>query len=471
MAKAKLIDAAHEERLLKAADSVTALVEGGMAPDDAVEKVAREGTFTRGDVETLGWSYNTGRQLRQFREGGGILDKLASFTLSDPAKVIAKIWGSAPEKVAHVTDAKAALDYLSPPTWLAEHSRLERVGELKAASAREKQASAANPTAPEPLSDDARCDMLRRATGVVQRNKQAGEELSRAASNAYDALLCKIADVTDYFRQARQDRLSFAETEAAVRTYIGPKAAKLMDLVYDATELGAKGKLDPKLAKYDEPRCPEKTPIIKRAVDQDSAPFSLIAASVKAAAAVFEARAVLVAHRTKAAQEDEEAMRPFVKAGASEPQGPAKAAGILGTPAVGAALGTMIGRTIGGVPQTKDDMIENAWMDLEDPQHQNELRKIKAHTMLTSMMTDPEDPISGHDPDRVLKAFNEVSQIAPRAAENSASVGPLIRRRLEGKTEPFEAKEMTDIEKGIAQSRATTPDTNILSATPSKLLA
>jgi hypothetical protein len=130
----------------------------------------------------------------------------------------------------------------------------------------------------------------------------------------------------------------------------------------------------------------------------------------------------------------------------------------------------MLSRSIGAAPKSTGELVDDAWLDLEDPQHANELRKIKTHAMINSMMTDPDSPISGHDPEKVLQAYNEIAQLAPRAAEQPAVLGPLLRRRLEGHAEPFEAKEMTDIEKGLAASKAPTPNTSLLSEAPDKLL-
>ena len=129
----------------------------------------------------------------------------------------------------------------------------------------------------------------------------------------------------------------------------------------------------------------------------------------------------------------------------------------------------MLARGIGEYPKTKDDLIEDAWMDLEDPGHQNEIRKIKAQAMLNQLMTDPDDPISGYEPDKVLQAYNEIASMTPRIAEQPAALRPLLRRRLQGHQEPFEAKEMTDIEKGLSASRQGTPSTNLLSDSPEML--
>lgn len=143
---------------------------------------------------------------------------------------------------------------------------------------------------------------------------------------------------------------------------------------------------------------------------------------------------------------------------------------IFGTPAMGAAVGTAAARLIGDVPKGKGDLIEDDWLDLEDPKHQNELRKIRAHAMLNSMLTDPDDPISSHDPDSVISAYNEISSLAPRVSEQPAAVRPLLQRRLQGNVQPFEAKEITDIEKGIVGTRQRTPSGGTLSDAPDSIL-
>jgi hypothetical protein len=45
-----------------------------------------------------------------------------------------------------------------------------------------------------------------------------------------------------------------------------------------------------------------------------------------------------------------------------------------------------------------------------------------------------------------------------------------LRRALAGHTEPFEARELTDIEKGLAANKQTTPSTSLLTNAPDKLL-
>lgn len=442
------LNSVEERQLVEAVKEAVDLVDSkGMSPDDAIEKVATDYKFGRGRIEAMAFAYNTGRQTSQWNQSTNILDKLAGFDLADPAKIIAKIYGDKVDK--HAQD-RVHEEYDHPPDWL-QHQHREKV-----ARAPLPESPKPEPYAPDPM------HALHKAYGLKDHVKQAVDELSRRAGASEDRVRRHVAELVTYFRKAAHDRAPFAHVEAVAKTYMGKNAAPLLDMVY-------------KQAKLLEKRADDKLKTMP-AYDTRLEPFTIIRDGIKAAEECSYARRMLVAGREKAASATEEAFRPFSKAGERKVQEPAsaiwseKAAGLLGTPAVGAMVGTMLGRTIGNVPKTKDDMIEDAWLDLEDPAHQNELRKIKAHSMLNSLMTDPEDPISGHDPDKVLAAFNEISQVAPRAAETAATLRPMLRRKLEGHQEPFEAKEMTDIEKGVAQTKAPTINTNILKDAPDSLM-
>ena len=86
---------------------------------------------------------------------------------------------------------------------------------------------------------------------------------------------------------------------------------------------------------------------------------------------------------------------------------------------------------------------------LNAPDHSDELRRIRAQVMLAEMMGDSENPISEYPPEEVMARYNELAQLAPRISEQSAAMQPLLAKRLAGQTEPFEIKEISDIEKGL----------------------
>ena len=78
--------------------------------------------------------------------------------------------------------------------------------------------------------------------------------------------------------------------------------------------------------------------------------------------------------------------------------------------------------------------------------------------MVAEMMGDPDNPISEYEPEQVLNAYNELTQLAPRLSQQPAAMQPLLAKRLAGHVEPFEVKEIGDMERGLQQ----TQDQNIL---------
>jgi len=539
------IASSDERRLLSAIKTAVDYVDQkNMSPDQAVEKVARDEQFGPGMITMLGRAYNTGRQLGQWRANTSILDKLASYPLCDPAKIVSSVY---PEKVDTKKEAmhKVAFDadYNAPPTWLPDERKLaaqRRDTPLMEKAAADAKAGKVLPVSkPKPEA----ATVLKRDYGKFQRAKNAADESRRHAADCEDKLRHHVADLTSYLKQAACYRLPYAQVEHAAKTYYGPLAVDLCKMAYDRAKLREPGA--------------DKTPVQKVAFDLHHEPFTIVVAAIKAARDVNQARVwakeaqdyfdQVSGHLVPFAEPSSRATAPNQSTSASswnllggtkqaahtpmsllidagviaagdigggvvlnrmgqgEHGGPAargpieddepdpededrlaaieeikdQAAKAMVTPGAEkralsqistSAIGSMISRGLGEYPKTKNDLIEDAWLDLEDPQHQNELRKIKTHAMLNSMLTDPDDPISGHDPDKVVSAYNEIAQLAPRTAEHAGALKPLLRKRLAGHTEPFETKELTDIEKGITATRISTPNTSILNDAPSGLL-
>lgn len=516
------VDTREEEQLVDAAKTATDLVAGGMTPNAAIEKIARDSGFGPGKIRLIGYAYNTGQQLGQWRNSGGILDKLASFELVDPEAVIRSIYKSGAEKTAA---APSLDDYAPPPDWAL---RERRATLEKAAASLPPADPAPAPNPPDPMIS------LRLAYRTSDRAKQAADEAQRLASASADRLNGKLTQLVGYFRKAAHDRLPFDVVASAGRAYFGPSGTQLLDMVYTKSNLAKRG----------EKTAADRPPVLASTLRLDREPFTLIKAAIDEARNCYTLRQNATQAVKTAADAKEAVLRPFVPAEsakrpadsgpwssdaaelikrafsfgtevaaiaagdilahkathqpededpygdvgsmdaelaeirrraagrsrAMQPLSFGKSASIFGSPAMGAAIGTMVGRTVGTVPQTKDDMVDNAWMDLEDPDHQNELRRIRAHTMLNQLLTDPDEPISGHDPDRVMKAYNEIAQATPRVAENIATLRPILRKHLEGHQEPFEVNEMLNTEKGLMAAKSPTPTTSSLSKTPEKMM-
>ena len=85
-----------------------------------------------------------------------------------------------------------------------------------------------------------------------------------------------------------------------------------------------------------------------------------------------------------------------------------------------------------------------------DPTHDAEMNRIRMQAMITDFLAN--DPIiSTYDPDEVLGAFNQVSQLVPRASLQPAVMRGQLRKLLQQQDamEPFEANQLVEVEKGL----------------------
>ena len=154
-----------------------------------------------------------------------------------------------------------------------------------------------------------------------------------------------------------------------------------------------------------------------------------------------------------------ETMSPFAQTPTTP--GVKQAAGIMGGVLLKSLMDQVENRTQESTERT--DAASSGMSDeMADPDHENAIRRIRAQTMLSDLMSNDE-VISGYDPNEVLDAYNEVSQLSPMSATQPALVRPWLRKRLsQGAVEPFEAAEMANVEKTLSQTQNQTfPDPKV----------
>jgi hypothetical protein len=206
-------------------------------------------------------------------------------------------------------------------------------------------------------------------------------------------------------------------------------------------------------------------------IDWDRAPFTLMNRLVKVAEELNAARQSHKEAEDKLKKEAEN-LRPFDLARSPQttsivPQQEKEGFGSFLPIAGGIGLKSVLDKAL--TPKPTSELIEDQWMELEDPEHESDLRKIRAQAMISDFMANDE-VISGYDPDEVLRTYNEIAQMTPRASTQTGIMRPLLRRRLQGHIEPFEAEQATNIEKGLTQTTSSTPDTQRLGNAPSSIL-
>lgn len=96
---------------------------------------------------------------------------------------------------------------------------------------------------------------------------------------------------------------------------------------------------------------------------------------------------------------------------------------------------------------------KNVTGKLEDPGHMEELRTIHSRAVLSDLMNN-DSVISGHSPDAVSSAYNEIVQLSPSVASQPAALRSWLRKRLTaGTLEPFDVQSLAGMESTLQQGR------------------
>lgn len=404
---------ASEARLLSAVHDVCGLVDdSGYTPDDAVVKVARDMRLPPGFVPLVTSAFNVGRVNAQRQAHDSIMDKYAELPLADISKVLQTLYpAEVTTPAAEKNASDIAADYSRPPRLPA------RAPLVKAASA---------PPVARPVPPEVR---MARATSRLAAEKRAWEEARHQAGAAKDRLIMALAEASDYFKfkKAGQDRLPFHVVSANVAAVHGQPGTAVMDYIYARNRLT-------------EPR--EKAAAFT-IYDAQAAPYNLIADCVAAVHDAQEKMAAFEAQDAASAAVVTTELRPHLRY--EQPDGilgprTEKTAAVPGNLFWG-AMGGALSSGIKQVAPSTDELVQGALGELQDPEHESKLRSIKARADLSDFMAhDPQ--ISGYDPEEVLKAYNELSELAPRASAQPAMIRSWLHKRLaQGRLEPFEAGE------------------------------
>jgi hypothetical protein len=439
-----------EQQLLDGVKQAVDLVDNqDMSPNAALQKVAQELGYSPGFVKAACNAFNNGRQLAQWKANDTVLDKLASFPLANYDEIHSSIWGDREEKAASVSS-------FMPKFASYEDQARQELLDMDI-STFEKSASTEEP---HPLVEDYQGELrVKLAFNKLQFERRQVEEARREKVAAEDHLNLKMHLLESYFKKFAYDRLPLAQVEDAAAAYYGKPGAALLS--YVASRFPSEKRASDHQATWSGFRQP---------ADRTAEPYTLISDCIKQAQ-VLNQMTVWLGDAEEKLAEAEGGVENFTQPRSSDNNGsPAiltpsliegvpgeKQASILGGLAGGFGLGVtrnMAGDLAAGEEAASKREVESQIEELDSPEHTNDLRKIRAQTALTQLMSDPESPLSEHDPDEVLSAYNELVQLSPRLADQPSALGPLLNRRLMGNTEPFEIGEALKMEEGLQKTQA-----------------
>lgn len=436
----KTITQETEKRLKEALHKIASYVEDGDHPTDAVVKAAREMDMPRGHVPFVCRAYNISSVNTQRQNSESALEKFAELELADPEEAQKKLF---PDHIPAPSDFRnksaVSADYTKPPVWLEQRKRAEiRKKVLPPIQGTSKSAFLVSREPPAPF-DVARRRQWVEAQEKMAQLKRAHAEARREYQATEDQFRRDLDRLSEYFQKAAYTRLPLADVEYNSRAMFGDLVIPLFDVVV------GRGHFREKRA--------STAPKVIRPVSTHQPPYVLVKHALAGAAAVNASHAKLEAASEALEKTGAVLMAPF--------QLPPQSADWTLLDSVGKppelekeAISGMFGGALAGLGsnllsgQDTNSLLDSKVNALSDPQHESELQKIHVQAMLQDLMAnDPE--ISGHEPDEVMNAYNELAGTVPSAAANGAIMGPLLRRRLMGQMEPFEAGELTKLETGL----------------------
>lgn len=429
-----------EQKLLDGVKKAVDLVDnGGLSPNEAMKKVAEEMQYSPGFLKAACNAFNNGRQLAQWNANDSILDKLASFPLADYEEVHKNMWGDTKEK-------SASFSYVKPPIASYDAEFKKQLLSMPLSSLEKAASDDLHPMAADELADRA----SKKAYSSFEFARRVNEEARRVKSAANAELEVRINTLSNYFKKFAHDRLPFAEVENAVAVYYGEAGKALM------SHIAADFPREKRASDYK----PNWSGFAKPA-DRNQEPYILVAACIKQAEVLHRATENLEAadRELRTAKEcvasfsqprfaTQNGSQSILTPSLIEDGSGQKSASLLGGLAFGAGGG--VAKSIAdAASQNSAKQLEEQVRELESPEHLNELRKIRAQTVLTQLLSDPESPLSKYDPEEVLTTYNDLVQFSPRLADQPSAIAPLLNKRLMGNTEPFEIGEQLKLEQGL----------------------
>jgi hypothetical protein len=293
-----------------------------------------------------------------------------------------------------------------------------------------------------------------RAYSEKQAQQRVAEEARRVSTAAYGKAAAALDALTTYFRTP--GNMGYQDAVREVQLRFGADGVSVLQKV---------------AAVY--PHI-EKQAATKNNHFGDNPLYALVDAVLTATQTYNEVKVKVAAEKTAAAKPAPEIIHGSVldaleekpltlKEAASRPSPPAPKPGPkpeakgptkpsfnpLLSPAkmVGGIIGMGSGKEAPAAPKDPLASVKSEFNSLSDPDHESALQGIRAKSVLHDLMLN--DPvISGHDPQDVAMAFNEISELSPSLVSSPGMLNAVLRKRLEaGQLGDFDVKQLLEMDK------------------------
>jgi hypothetical protein len=398
-----------EQRIHSALDQASTLIEDGMTPNDALVKAAEDNQIPIGHVRLMVNAINTGRTNAHRMSHEDPLEKAGEFQLADAATVMNTLFpDEAKTKQASFLEKVVAEEYSRGPRWLSTKKSMNKAARaVDWSMTQKKHVPETDPDQP-----------FKVATASIHKLRIKLDEARLKVANDREAAMRLAENLRTYF--LKFDHVPLAEARENGELLFGKQASVALGIV--EREYGARNYTTP--------------------VDVNQEPYKSVREFVKLSAAFKQHRAEHAA-LLKEAEEAAKALLPFGP-------GPAQGRSVLEDQSslnkeawLGGMLSSGFGmmnagdvskeiakRVPGNVPPSSS-FEDKDLQSLMDPSHEMEIRNIQSEALLNDLMANDE-VIQGYDPEEVVDAFNEVSQLTPYASNKKAIMRDLLRKRLGG---------------------------------------
>lgn len=448
-----------ETKLIGAIEAAASLVNSGMNPNAAIIKSATDAGIPPGHIDLMVHAYNTGRTTKQREQGESTIEKAADFALANVDEIRSALFGSNVKTSAEIMTQQV----VSPEYAISPEAAIKR-----AQKAHERPTYRFTPEFVAPPRDEHA--EAQRAYSQKRAAQLAEEEQRRQVTESYNKTAAKLDELVTYFRtpghlpfpDAMKD-IQIVHGEDGVRVLqkvanlyppVEKEVEKNIRIVSDTTARDLVGDVLSTLDNYTK---------ISRAYDKKKAATARV--TEKKAEPTIVTGSILVRPENepltlKEAKTPSYSFVPVIpQPEASKPvtQKPSKGGGgssvslnervtnaVSPISWVAGRMGLSDDKPTGGDPNAKK---RDQYNQLSDPEFDSTIKNIRAKSVLHDLVLN--DPIiSGHDPQDVAMAFNDIAELAPNLVDTPGMLQTVLRKRLEaGQLADFDVKQILEMDK------------------------
>lgn len=429
------MDKSAERKLVSSVEQTIRNVNSGMAPTEALAKVAADEKHTPDEIRRIQDAYNQSRTLHHLAISTGV-EKHATFDLADAEEAITQVYPESFKFEGHKKAASLAAEYLQPSgvNYIEQINLTARLKALRVEKPKlEKAASKVKPRF------------------QVQNEKRAYRIIEEQARGTAVKLQGDLMTLGEQVRTHFHDT-PFHEIEIGLKQQFGKAASGIAELTWSLTDGAAYGQRRASAA--------ELASSNVTLVDLRGPGYQVVENLVKSAllfqtqinkykeAAAIHLRniptpmAKSASHNINHFLQYEDDSRPFDK-----PSSANTAKSMTGS-AISAVSGGL--QNMGDSNDYGRELVEQL-SRIDDPTVRDQMQQIRVRSMLNDFMAN-DDIISSYDDQEVLDFYDDIAQTAPNIADRSTIVRGLLRRALtQGHVDPFEAGQIASTGVNLAK--------------------